>query len=117
MTQTETRPMPGTRLGGFSSGVILVVGVLVVPFALGIAFTRSSSPDAHDYVRMAFAQVAGATIAMATPVALVVQRIIRRSPLVDTLWFVAIAGAVIWFQLANLSLAADTLVRVLPTVS
>ena len=53
--------MPGTRLRGFSGGVILVLGVLLIPMALVMIFNSYTAPDAAAYIRMAFAQVAGAT--------------------------------------------------------
>ncbi|MFG6503977.1 hypothetical protein [Microbacterium sp. P05] len=66
MSDTVVRPQPGTRLRGFSGGVILLVGVLLIPLALSVIFDSSATPDAAAYVRMAFAQVAGATIAIVT---------------------------------------------------
>jgi hypothetical protein len=47
--------MPGTRLWGFSGGVILVVGVLLVPMTIVMIFNSYDAPDAAAYVRMAFA--------------------------------------------------------------
>jgi putative effector of murein hydrolase LrgA (UPF0299 family) len=38
MSQTATRPAPGTRLRGYSSGLILVLGVMVIPLALVAIF-------------------------------------------------------------------------------
>ncbi|MGP6170572.1 hypothetical protein ACTU6V_05110 [Microbacterium sp. A204] len=58
---------------------------------------------------MAFAQVAGATITIGTAVGLVVQRIVRRSPLRDTAWFGLIAVVIIAWQASGLSSTADTL--------
>ena len=109
MTQTATRPAPGTRLRGFSSAVILVTGVVLIPMVLGIIFNSWSAPDADAYVRMAFAQVAGATIAIGTVVGLVVQRIARRRSIGDTAWFGLIAVVVTVWQISNLSRTADFL--------
>ncbi|GAA2074413.1 hypothetical protein [Microbacterium hatanonis] len=109
MSQTATRPAPGTRLRGFSSGVILVLGVMVIPLALVAVFNSYDAPDAAAYVRMAFAQVAGATIAIGTVAGLVVQRIIRRSSAGDVAWFAFIALVVTAWQVSNLSRTADFL--------
>lgn len=115
MEQTATRPLPGTRLRGYSSAVVLVVGVLLVPMVITVASNSWTPPDAHDYVRMAFAQVAGAVVAMTTAVGLVIHRIARRSPLRDTVWFGLIAAAIVAWQVSNLSFAADMLLqRLLP---
>lgn len=91
MSETVQRPMPGTRLWGFSGGVILVTGVILVPMALGIIFNSYSAPDAAAYVRMAFAQVAGATVAIITVLGLLLHRIVRRSPVSTIAWFAFIA--------------------------
>lgn len=109
MSQTATRPAPGTRLRGFSSGLILVVGVLLVPIALGVIFNSYDTPDAAAFVRMAFAQVAGATIAIGTVVGLVIQRIVRRSPVGDIAYFALLALVITVWQASMLSTAADTL--------
>ena len=101
--------MPGTRLRGFSSGVILVMGVMVVPIAIGLAFNSYAAPDAAAYVRMAFATVAGSTIAIVTVIGLVIQRITRRSPPLDIAWFAVLAAVIISVQINLLTAAADVL--------
>lgn len=115
MDQTATRPVPGVRLRGFSSAIVLVIGVLIVPMAITVAFNSWTPPDAHDYVRMAFAQVAGAVVAMTTAVGLFIHRVVRRSPLGETISFGAIAAVIVAWQVSNLSFAADMLLqRLLP---
>ena len=109
MSQTATRPAPGTRLRGYSSGLILVLGVMVIPLALVAIFNSYDAPDAAAYVRMAFAQVAGATIAIGTVVGLVAQRIIRRSSTGEVAWFAFIALIITAWQVSNLSRTADFL--------
>lgn len=109
MEQTDARRPPGTRLRGFSSAIILVAGVLLIPMAISLVFNSWTSPDAHDYVRMAFAQVAASVVAMTTAVGLVVHRIASRSPLSDTLWFGLIAVLIIAWQATALAQASDTL--------
>jgi xanthine/uracil permease len=108
-SDTVQRPMPGTRLWGFSGGVILVVGVMLVPMAIGMVFTSYSAPDASDYVRMAFAQVAGATIAIVTVFGLLLHRIVRRSPFGTIAWFAFLAVAIGSWQLSGISRAAESL--------
>ena len=105
----QTRPMPGTRLWGFSAGAILVVGVLVVPITLVLVFNSSSTPDAAAYVRMAFAQVVGATIAIVTVLGLLAHRILRRSPRATIAWFAGIAALVVSWQIGQFGRAADFL--------
>lgn len=112
---TETRPAPGTRLRGFSSGVILVLGVVVVPSIIVAISTSYDAPDDLAYVRMAFAQVIGATVAVGTVVGLVVQRVIRRSPIGDIVWFAFIATVITWGQVMAVTSAADSLLTRLGT--
>lgn len=101
--------MPGTALHGFSAGGILVVGVLLVPMALVIIFNSNSAPDAAAYVRMAFAQVAGATVAIITVLGLLLHRIVRRSPLPTIAWFAFLALLIGSWQLTAINGAADFL--------
>ena len=110
-TPQTTRPAPGTRLRGFSSSVILVTGVMLVPMALVLAFNSYGPPDAEAYVRMAFAQVAGSVVAICTAVGLFVQRLIARSPLVDVAWFAFLALVIAAWQWSALSAASATLLR------
>lgn len=109
--QADARPAPGTRLRGFSSGVILVFGVVVVPSIIVALSTSYDAPDDLAYVRMAFAQVIGATFAVGTVVGLVVQRIVRRSPIGDILWFGFIAVVITSWQIAAMTSAADSLLQ------
>lgn len=63
---SPTRP----RFGPLADGIVLVVGVLVVPLAIAVVFGPSpAAPDAAAYVRMAFIEVIGATIAIMTVLA------------------------------------------------
>ncbi|HKP08732.1 MAG TPA: hypothetical protein VJU58_15895 [Microbacterium sp.] len=116
-TETAVRPMPGTRLRGFSGGVILVVGVLLVPMALVVIFNSYSAPDAAAYVRMAFAQVAGATIGIITVLGLLLHRIVRRSPWSTIAWFGFIALVIVFWEISAIDNAADFLLNGLGTAS
>jgi len=101
--------MPGTRLRGFSGGIILVFGVLLIPMTLAVAFNSYDAPDAIAYVRMAFAQVAGATIAILTVLGLLVHRVARRSPASTIGWFGMLSVVIAAWQFSVLSSAAATL--------
>lgn len=109
MSETTTHPMPGTRLRGYSASVILVAGVFLAPVALMVVFNGWSAPEPSDYVRMAFAQVAGATVAIGTVVGLVLHRVVRRSPIGEIAWFSAIAVAIVAFQIGVVANAASSL--------
>ena len=60
--------------------LVLLVGLVLVPLALGLAANSWSTPDAAAYVRMAFASVAGIVVAIGTVVLLLVDRIRHRAP-------------------------------------
>lgn len=110
-TETTRRPMPGTRLWGFSGGVILVVGVLLVPLVIVAIFNSYDAPDAAAYVRMAFAQVAGATIGIITVLGLLLHRIVRRSSPLTISWFSFIAFVIVFWEVNAINSAALVLLN------
>ncbi|GAA1940950.1 hypothetical protein [Agromyces allii] len=87
-----------------------VVGVVVVPLALGLAFNSYAAPDDAAFVRMAFAQVAGSTIAIVTMLALVALSLIRRTRAATPVLIVA-ALLVIQYSVVVLSMASDLLLQ------
>ena len=109
MTDVATKPRPGTSLRGFSAPILLVGALVVVPMALSLLTTSWSAPDDAAYVRMAFANGAGATLAIATVVGLLVDRIIRRATASTIAIFAVIALVVVPWQLRIISDAADPL--------
>ena len=110
-TETARRPMPGSRLWGFSGGVTLVIGVLLIPLAMVLVFNSYAAPDAAAYVRMAFAQVAGATIGIITVLGLLLHRIVRRSPLSTIAWFSFIALIIVCWEISTINGAAESLLN------
>jgi hypothetical protein len=52
-------------------GSIGVLGIVIVPMLIVVAANSWQAPDADAYIRMAFRQVAGQTIAILTSLALV----------------------------------------------
>lgn len=112
MTDVATKPRttrPGTSLRGFSAPLVLLLGLAVVPFGLTLLTLPAGRPDEMDYVRMAFASVAGCTIAILSVVGLLVDRILRRAKPATIAYFALVALVVVWWQLGNLSIAAETL--------
>jgi hypothetical protein len=100
---------PGTSLRGFSAPLVLLVGVVVIPFVLTVATTPSSAPTDADYVRMAFASVAGATIAIASALGLLIDRVIRRAKSSTIAIFALVALVAVPYQLSAIQNAADLL--------
>jgi sterol desaturase/sphingolipid hydroxylase (fatty acid hydroxylase superfamily) len=76
MTSTETRHPSINSLRQWSAPTLMVVGVIVIPTLLTLLFNSFSAPDAAANVRMAFATVAGQTIAIVTVILLLVSIII-----------------------------------------
>ncbi|OUE09643.1 hypothetical protein CMsap09_11910 [Clavibacter michiganensis] len=74
----EDPAAPRARL--LPAPLVLLVGLVLVPLALGLAANSWSTPDAAAYVRMAFASVAGIVVAIGTVVLLLVDRIRYRAP-------------------------------------
>lgn len=99
-----------TRPRSLSVGAILVVGVVVIPLTLVAVNTGYSTPDPTDLVGMAFATVAGSTIAIATAVVMWLTAVIWRAParVVVLLALVALVVAVVYTQ--SISSAAEQLV-------
>jgi hypothetical protein len=109
MTDVATKPRPGTSLRGFSAPIILLTGLVLVPMGLALAANSYGPPDDAAYVRMAFASVAGAAIAIGAVVGLVVDRIVRRASVSTIAIFGVIALVVVPWQLSIVSNAADLL--------
>ncbi|MBW9109170.1 hypothetical protein [Microbacterium ureisolvens] len=110
MTDVATRkPRPGTSLRGFSAPILLFAGIVLVPATLSLLATSWEAPDDPAYIRMAFASVAGSTIAIATVVGVLVDRVVRRATVSTIALFALIALVVVFWQLSTISSAADTL--------
>lgn len=104
---SPTRP----RFGPLADGIVLVVGVLVVPLAIAVVFGPSpAAPDAAAYVRMAFIEVIGATIAIMTVLGLFLFRIVRRRSAQPIARLALIAVLIIWWQVGSIVAAATALV-------
>ena len=91
-----------------------MLGIIVVPLLLVVATTSyGDAPDAQAWVQMAFAVVAGQTIAIVTVVGVLVTAIVRRSSVGSIATFVIIAGVVTSLALSTIGSQAKNLLRVL----
>lgn len=90
-------------------GSILVVGVILVPLALVFACNSWGAPDDAAYVRMAFAQVAGSTVAIMTAVGVAVASRIRRTGATTALGILALF--VTLTMIGSINTAAATLLQ------
>lgn len=87
-----------------------VAGVLIVPMTLAFAFNSWSAPDDAAFVRMAFSQVAGGTIAIAMMLTLVVVSIVNRTKTATPV-LILVAVIVTQYWVVSLSTAADMLLQ------
>jgi len=112
MTDVATKPRPtrpGTSLRGFSAPLVLLLGLLIVPVGLALLSAPAGAPADEDYVRMAFASVAGCTIGIVSVVGLLVDRIVRRASASTIALFAVIALVVAPWQLSGIAGASDLL--------
>lgn len=82
----------------------------MVPLVLTFAFNSWAAPDNAAFVRMAFAQVTGGTIAIATMLTLVVVSIVNRTRTATPV-LVLVAVIVTQYWAVSLSTAADMLLQ------
>lgn len=87
-----------------------VGGVLVIPLVLVFAFNSWSAPDDAAFVRMAFSQVAGGTIAIATMLTLVVVSLVNRTKTATPV-LIVVAVIVTQYWVVSLTAAADMLLQ------
>ncbi|WP_127476548.1 hypothetical protein [Microbacterium sulfonylureivorans] len=112
---TTPRTRPGTSVKGFSAPAVLLMGVVIIPTALGIAFGNVSAPDDEAYVRMAFATVAGATVAIVAVLGLLIDRIVRRATISTIALFSFLALIVVPWQLSAIAAASELVLARLGT--
>ncbi|MCD2441129.1 hypothetical protein LQ757_02455 [Agromyces sp. SYSU K20354] len=111
------QPAVANRSRRISRGAILIVGVIVVPVALTVLLNSYGALTVDGALRMAFATVAGQTIAILsaiTAVVLTVRRGYRPLPIAA---FVLIAAAVTLFAISAMSSAGDLLLTRLDIIA
>ncbi|WP_295779754.1 hypothetical protein [uncultured Microbacterium sp.] len=99
-----------------SRALILIAGVVLIPFVVALIFTSYHTVTEESAVRQAFALVAGQTIAMLTAIAVVTMTAVERR------WrelppFLVIAAAVISSAVGSLTRTGEQLLQLLSTVA
>jgi hypothetical protein len=118
MTDTATARAPQVRPSrGTLTGIILVLGVVIVPVALTLLFISRDAPDAEAYVRMAFASIAGITISLVTVWALVIWDIVHRNGKGQIATAIIIAVVVSYFAISGIGAASRFLLQGLASIS
>ncbi len=111
MTNVETRRADTTFLSRWGASLILVAGILVIPALLMLLANSYSAPDAAAHVRMAFANVAGQTIAIVTVAGLLVWQIVSRARRIEIIRFAAIGAVVTFYAVSIIRAAGDILLQ------
>jgi hypothetical protein len=110
MTQPEPRSSvsqrPWTRFGRY---LILVLGVLVIPFALAVILSSYGELTAPGAVRMAFGTVAGQTVSILAGAIAVVISVRLRESVLHLLLYVALEAALIVFGVNQIADASELL--------
>lgn len=94
---------------GISRGAILLLGVVVIPFALSAALNSYGALTTDGALRMAFATVAGQTIAIISAIVAVALTVRRRYAWPAIVAFVLIAAVITSWAVGNMASAGDLL--------
>ena len=98
-------------------GAILMVGVIVVPVALTVSLNSYGALTVDGALRMAFATVAGQTIAILSAITAVVLTVRRGYSPLSIAVFVLIAAAVTLIAISAMSSAGDLLLTRLDIIA
>jgi hypothetical protein len=101
----DTRRVPiwGTRQ------FILFAGVIVIPLALSLVFNSWGALTVESAITMAFASVAGQTIAILAAVAIVVSSVVRKQGTSSLVLSLIVALVVISLAISSMASAGDLL--------
>lgn len=94
---------------GISRGGILVLEVVVIPFALSAALSSYGALTTESALRMAFATVAGQTIAIISAIVAVVLTVRRRYAWPAIMAFALIAAVITTWAVGSMASAGDLL--------
>ncbi|WP_076708168.1 hypothetical protein [Microbacterium oleivorans] len=107
---------PTARRRGLSRGTVMVVGAVLVPLALTVIFNSWGPLTDESAVQMAFARVAGLTIAILSSVTIVVMTVRRRSQWPAVAGALLVASLVVAWSTMELQSTADDLLNRLELV-
>lgn len=116
-TEILQPPASVHRTVRLSSGGILVLGVLAIQFALTVVFNSYGPLTEESAIRMAFATVAGQTIAILTAIAVLAIALYRRATLAEVAVLGVIVVAVTLAATASMESAGELLLNRLDLVA
>ncbi|MCR2786103.1 MULTISPECIES: hypothetical protein [unclassified Microbacterium] len=99
------RPRPISR------GTVLAVGVILIPMALTVAFNSYGALTVDGALRMAFATVAGQTIAILSAITALVLTVKRRYAWPTTVAFAIITALVTMWAFGSIASAGESLLN------
>ena len=111
MPVTRAEQVSPKSLVLYGVGTLILVGVVVIPWSLALLSNSRGAPDDAAFVRMAFASVAGATIAIVTVVGLFLDRLVRRAAGSTIVTLGVLAVVVTLVQIQALVGAGNTLLQ------
>lgn len=111
-TKPETK-----RPRGISRATVLVVGVILIPLVLGLAFNSYGALTIDGALRMAFATVAGQTIAILSAITALILTIKRRYAWPAIVSFAIITAVITLWAFGSMASAGDTLLDRLDVIA
>ncbi len=111
------QPLVAKRSRHLSRTAVLIVGVLVIPAALSIALNNYGALTVDGAIRMAFATVAGQTIAILSAITVIILTVRRRYALPAIAATVIIAAVITVVGISNMATAADLLLTRLDIIA
>ena len=111
------QPLGAKRSWRVSRTVILIVGIILIPVALSIALNSYDALTVDGALRMAFATVAGQTIAILSAVTALILTVKRRYALPAIAAFVLIAAFVTIAAISNMANAGELLLTRLDIIA
>lgn len=115
-TSTSAAPTP-VRHRRVSRGLVLIVGVILVPMALSVVLNSYGALTVDGALRMAFATVAGQTIAILSAIATVVLTITQRRPWPSLVFFLGVGAFITLAALSTMGSAGDLLLTRLDLIA
>ena len=109
MTAPVVQKSPSVSRQGISRGSVLLLGVILIPVALNVAFNSYGALTVDGALRMLFATVAGQTIAILSAITALVLTFKRGYAWPATASFAIITAVITASAFATISTAGDTL--------
>ncbi|MDN3496916.1 hypothetical protein QL996_13320 [Planococcus sp. APC 4015] len=108
-THIEGEPATLVRERRVSRRLVLIAGVVLIPFALGLALNSYGALTADGAVRMAFATVAGQTVAILSAITAVIVTVKQKRSWQSLILMTIIAAVIAIAAVVSIASAGDLL--------